>query len=223
MARRPSQRIGAFKEAVEYFRSRIPRTGYQLDSLEDVEREQAFSVAGVAKLDIVTQVWEALDRAIASGTSFDTFKKSVGKELTKAWGEERPYRVETIFRTNVQTAYNAGRWEQMTDPEVRELRPFFRYLAILDTRTTVLICRPIANTVLPQSHSFWRSHWPPLHFSCRSTILAITDEQADETGRTPRAPHVLAQEGFGKTPDQRGYVPDTSQAPPELVRVMKQR
>lgn len=223
MAPRPKPRVGAFKEAVSYFRSRIPRRAQDIDRLTEQNQETAFTLAGVTQLDLVTQVWTALDKAIAKGTDFSDFKQEVSASLTEAWGVEQPYRVETIFRTNVQSAYNAGRWEQMQDPDVIEIRPFSRFLAILDSRTTVLICRPIADTVLPQDNPWWRSHWPPLHHSCRSTVLPLTDEQATEVGRTRRALPVQPTEGFGMTPDQRGYVPDISDSPAQLVHAFKTR
>ena len=31
-----------------------------------------------------------------------------------------------IFRTNIQTAYNVGHYEQMTDPGVMKLRPVWQ-------------------------------------------------------------------------------------------------
>lgn len=223
MAARPSPRIGAFKEAVAYFRSRVPRREQDVDRLTEENQDTAFTVAGVAQLDLVTQVWAAIDKAIAQGTSFDDFKRTAAKDLADAWGGEKPYRVETIFRTNVQTAYNAGRWEQMQDPDVIEIRPFSRYLAILDTRTTRLICRPIADTILPQDDPWWRTHWPPLHFSCRSTVLPLTRDQANEIGRTRKPSLTLIPGGFGLTPDQRGYVPDISDSPAQLVHAFKTR
>jgi len=208
---------------VRYWRSRVPRREQDLERLTEENQATAWTLAGVAQLDLVSQVWRALDSAIAQGTTFELFKKKVAADLENAWGAENSYRVETIFRTNVQTAYNAGRWEQVNDPEVIDIRPFSRFLAILDPRTTVLICRPIADTVLPSADAWWRSHWPPLHFSCRSTVVSLTDDQAGEIGRT-RKPHpVVVPGGFGRTPDQQGYSPDTSSAPPQLVHAFQSR
>ena len=46
-----------------------------------------------------------------------------------------PIQADLIFRTNVQTAYNAGHYEQMSDPAVRQLRPYWQYDAVNDTHT----------------------------------------------------------------------------------------
>lgn len=220
---RPPPRIGAYKEAVKYWRTRQPRREQDLEKLTDENADLAFTLAGVTQLDLVTQVWEALDRAIENGTSFGDFKKQVSEDLADAWGGEEPYRVENIFRTNVQTAYNAGRWEQMQDPEVQELRPYNRFVAVLDNRTTVLICRPLADTVLPADDPWWKSHWPPLHFACRSTVLPLTTDQGAEIGFTKKTPPTQAAPGFGATPDQKGYEPDLDSAPAQLVHALKTR
>jgi SPP1 gp7 family putative phage head morphogenesis protein len=220
---RPAPRVGAFQEAIRYWRSRVPRREQDIDRLTEENQATAFTLAGVAQLDLVTDVWQALDRAIAQGTTFETFKQQVQESLFSAWGGEKPYRVETIFRTNVQTAYAAGRWEQMQDEEVVDIRPFSRFLAVLDTRTTVLICRPLADTVLLSDDPWWRSHWPPLHFSCRSTVLPLTREQASEVGMSRKRPAVAAQTGFGLTPDQGAYIPERPTAPAQLVQALKTR
>lgn len=223
MATQPPPRVGAYKEAVAYWRSRVPRRAQDIDRLTEENEQTAFTLAGVAQLDLVSQVWRALDKAIANGTTFETFKRQVAEDLTSAWGGEKPYRLDTIFRTNVQTAYNAGRWEQMQDPEVAELRPYNRFFSVLDSRTTVLICRPLSDTVLLASDPWWGIHWPPLHHACRSTVLPVTREQGREVGFTRRGPLTLAQPGFGLTPDKRGYSPDITEAPAQLVHALKTR
>jgi SPP1 gp7 family putative phage head morphogenesis protein len=222
--RRPPARAGvaAFKEALRYFRSRVPVVEGAEDAWQAQNEETAWTVAGVADLDLVKDVWKALDRAIENGTTFEDFKANVAQKLTEAWGGEKPWRLETLFRTSIQTAYSAGRWEQATDPEVAEMRPFFRFIATLDTRTTE-ICRPLHGTVLPQTDPFWRRNWPPLHFQCRSAVLSITEEDAAGRGVTEKPASVIVPQGFGLTPDQRGYEPDLSDVPPELLGAAKLR
>lgn len=49
-----------------------------------------------------------------------------------------PWRVATICRTNVQTAYNAGRYAQQS--AMHSARPYWQYLAVLDERTRPSCC-----------------------------------------------------------------------------------
>ncbi len=206
---------GSYKEAVEWHRQRVPMTDEEFAHIEQAAHERAFKIAGVAQADIVREVWEAIDDAIAEGSTLEEFQKAIRHSLAAAWGEERPWRVENIFRTNVQHAYSRGRWEQQTDPAVRDLRPFWWFLAILDTRTTPT-CRSSNDTILPADHPWWRTHNPPLHFQCRSTIATLTEEQARARGVTAAPSSEAVPEGFGAQPGAEDWHVDWAKYPAEM-------
>src|SRR4051812_38469029 len=128
---KPSADPEQFDDAVTHFRRRVPIPDQAYRRLDSDARKRAFSVAGVAQLDLVNQVWAAIDSALANGTTLGDFKTDVSAKLTAAWGAEKPWLIDTIFRTNVQTAYGAGRWRQMRDPAVMRARPYWRFSAIL--------------------------------------------------------------------------------------------
>lgn len=219
----PTAKATEFKEAIKWFRSRVPMLDDGIDAMWDLNRSVGFTVAGVTDLGILNDVWQALDKAIQKGTTFETFKKDVAAKLEEHWGGEKPSRLENIFRTNVQTAYAAGRWEQAQDPEVKEFRPYGRFVALLDRRTTA-ICTNLNGSVAHLDSPFWKSNWPPLHFSCRSTVISVTEEQATQLGVEVKPTKGAAPlPGFGATPDKRGYEPDTSNIAPELVSASKVR
>ena len=101
-------------EAIRWFRARVPMTDAQFEELKTKSRRKAFTVAGVAELDLVHETHAAIERAITDGTDLAEFKKAVGEKLRKAWSfseKATADRLETIFRTNVQLAYGAGRYE----------------------------------------------------------------------------------------------------------------
>jgi len=162
---KPSISDSGFPEASKWFRNRLPVTDDDWDALSDSAKLRAFNVAGVAQLDLVQDVWSGIDEAVSDGTTLAEFRAVVGERLAAAWGGSAPYRVETIFRTNVQSALNAGRYEQQNDPDVLAQRPLLRYSAILDSRTTE-ICKAAHGTVLPASDPWWHSHQPPCHHAC---------------------------------------------------------
>jgi SPP1 gp7 family putative phage head morphogenesis protein len=207
-----------FDDAVEWFRKRTPITAEAYAELEAQAKRRAFTVAGVAELDTVADVWRGIDKAVASGTTFEDFKADVGAKLEKAWGGDDPWRLETIFRTNVQSAYGAGRWKAVTDPDVLESRPFLRFDAILDGRETP-ICRECDGTILPASHAWWNDHVVPLHFNCRSAILSLTADEIDEYGGETAKPSTRTPpDGFGLVPDgATDFKPDLSSYPEQLA------
>lgn len=219
----PTASIHRFHEAVDWFRERVPMSEKQFGKLSGKAQARAFTVAGVAELNVVKAVWKAIDAAVEKGETFERFKKRVGSRLSKAWGPiDNPIaRMETVFRNNVQAAYNAGRIRQLRDPDLLEALPFWRFVIILDSRTTRVICRPLADTVLPANSPWFRTRVPPLHHRCRSTIVGISKRAADRVGVTQKAPRQRGASGFGLIEDD--YFPDLKRAPAPLVKVFKRK
>lgn len=205
-----------FEDAIAWFRKRVAMTRAERDRLTDEARLRSFWVSHVAQADIVAQAWKAIDKALATGTSLAQFKKEIGPALRSAWSgsvKDPAWRLETIFRTNVQSAYSAGRTRQALKPEVLEDRPVWMFDAILDGRETE-ICEACDNTKLQATHDWWRSHTPPLHFNCRSSVISLTPEQAGKLSAPPKA---SAQQGFG-TPlrDDEPWTPEPTRYPEQL-------
>lgn len=205
--------VERFDEAVDWFRSRFPVTEELLDELGDYAGPRAWTVAGVAQLDVVFMVYAALLDAIATGTPLDEFRRRVREQLRDAWGQDDPHRIETIFRTNVQTAYNRGRWQQLQDDTIRRLRPYLMFDAVLDSRTSD-ICKPLDGTVLPNDDAFWLTHLPPLHHRCRSSLRSLRRAEAERRGISEAAPDVPAADGFGAV--EAVFEPRLERYPDEL-------
>lgn len=204
-----------FEDAVEWFRQRLPITDELLATLSHSARIRAFRMAGVSELDVVTYVYLSITSALEQGTSFDKWKLGVKGVLGNTWGSGTASRIETIWRTNSQTAYNRGRWLQLRHRAVRRHRPYRMFDAVLDTKTSD-ICRPLDGTILDQDHPFWDTHWPPLHHRCRSSVRSLTARQAQRRGITDTPAEVDVGEGFGEVADLDEWSPDPSAYPPEL-------
>ena len=211
-----------FEEAIKWFRKKNVLSEKQFAKLTKDEKKRAFKVAGVGSLSVVSQVWADIDRAIAKGESLQEFKKAASDKLRAAWGGSVANpgdRIETIFRTNLQSAYSSGRYEQTTDPDILEAFPYWQFDAILDDRTSE-ICEPLDGTIQPANNEWWQSHMPPLHHRCRSTHIALTAEQA---GQPTRPPKVVVAEGFGSPPKPNDWTPTASDYPKELWNVYKEK
>jgi SPP1 gp7 family putative phage head morphogenesis protein len=199
MAWRVSAEHERFDEAVDHFATRITLSDEERLQVPERARARAFWVAGAAQLDVVQSVKDATEKAIADGTPLDEWKKQVRGLLRDEWGGDKPQRLELIFRNAAQTAYNAGRWYQLTDPSVLRSRPYFMFDAVIDGRTTQP-CRSWDTTVLPAEDAFWLRAWPPIHHGCRSSVRSLRRSQADRQGVSPAAPDGAAQTGFGVAP-----------------------
>jgi hypothetical protein len=99
-----------------------------------------------------------------------------------------------------------------------ELRPFWEFSATMDSRTSE-ICRPLDGTILKADDPFWKSHNPPLHHACRSTVISLTRKQAEARGVAAAAPSSAPADGFGGAPGVDEWRPDLSKYPFELGAV----
>lgn len=215
MAWRVTADVLRFDEAIAWFRARLPITDDELDKLTASSRQRAWTIAGVAQLSVVQQVWDSMGKALERGTSFADWKKGALGPIVQAWGSPDSPRVETTFRNGVQSALNRGRYQQMTAPAVKRFRPFWMYDAILDSRTTP-ICRELDGIVLDQEDHFWDTHIPPLHHRCRAGVRSLRRAEAEKRGIRTRAPHVAAAHGFGLAPTQGEWKPSPAEYAPEL-------
>jgi SPP1 gp7 family putative phage head morphogenesis protein len=182
-----------FLEALAYAESRsvvLPDEYY--GKLAGVQKAQAVSIAGLASLDQIKFVIDEVAKAIREGKTFKDFQKSVkAGELAV---DLPAHRLDNIFRTNMQAAYNRGRWLQQK--VVSKSRPYLMYDAINDSRT-----RPahaaMDNVVLHRDDPWWNVHYPPNGYRCRCTVISLTPKQAERRGITENAPVDTAKPDSG--------------------------
>jgi len=197
-----------FEDAILFFRAKVPLTRKEWDELEKLLRFRAFTVARLTELDAINRIKEKILKAIEEGKTFQEFMAEAGEdELLKKAGfhSSNPWYWETVFRTNLQTAYNAGRRMQIEkDPAVE----YLEFVGIKDSRQTE-ICRKRSGIVRPKSDSWWKRNWPPLHFSCRSYVRPIYREEVAKgkvrvTPERKLAGLARPMEGFGHDPIEKG-------------------
>lgn len=169
---------------------------------EKAERDAAAQAARVEDLTVggvIDDVLEVILQAEADGIPYGEIQAFLDDYLQGRWGDAASPLLQTIFRTNAQTAFNSLRYLRMSADT--EVRPFWQFLAIRDERTTS-VCRTADRTLRRHDDQFWEDHWPPLHFNCRSTVIALTDAEAASVGDSPPPRRVLPpSDGFGRRPD----------------------
>ena len=159
-----------FEEAVSYFDKKVPVTAGVFYDLADHYRALAFTVSGYTEAQIIKKFYDELLDALENGTTMEQFRQSMSGFLERQGYEGlTPFQADNIFRTNIQTAYQAGHYEQMTDPDVMRLRPYWQYDAVNDSHT-----RPshlaMDGRVFPADSPVWDTWYPPNGFRCRCTV-----------------------------------------------------
>ncbi len=166
-----------FQEAVEYMQGRLPLDAKEYYKLANKARFRAFTVSLLADGDLLVKTKNMLAKNLEEGGGLKDFLVKTDTDLLAGVGmagKGGGWYWETVYRTNVQTAYNVGRaiGFETVPPVALEL------VGIGDARQTEL-CRSLTQPPVRRLYGddFWKRFWPPLHFNCRTTVWAIYDEE----------------------------------------------
>ena len=223
-----------FEEAIAFFADKVPMTTGEFYALAEEVRARAFTVARVSGMDVVMDIYGAVQKAIDAGETIADFKGRLGEIMdSRGWQGLTPWHSETVFRNNIQTAYSAGRWNQMKGMADRF---YGQYDAVNDSRT-----RPthaaLDEKIYPMDHPFWDTWWPPNGHRCRCSVNPVhkyvvqeeglTVETEDPTGtlieprdpvtgmRMPARP-LVPDPGWDHHPGKTKWKPDLSKYPDPL-------
>lgn len=199
-----------FTEAVADLMAREPRLA---NSAADVARayneQHGFSMARAVEQKTVERVQKALAKAVHEGQTVDAGVRTIQAIARKA-GEDmadwtRSY-AETVFRTNVSTAYSAGRFRQMADPDVAKAIGALRYSTAgdVDVRKNH---KHADGLIAAADDPVWQRLAPPLGYNCRCGVDFVSWPELERKGlvqggtvrrsQAPRGAH--ADSGFTHT------------------------
>ena len=187
------------KEAIAYFRRKGFTFGFSWQDVWQEEHAKAFTVAKAMTRDLLEDIREAVDDAIAQGETLAMFRKQLTPLLiAKGWwgrqlmtdpasGEQEvvqlgsPRRLKNIYQINMRTSYQAGRWERIQ--RQKKSFPFLRYMSVMDGRE-----RPQHGawhgTILLADDPWWDTHYGPCGWGCRCTAQSLNQRMIDRRGWT---------------------------------------
>lgn len=95
-----------------------------------------------------------------------------------------PWRLNTIYRTNMQSSMMAGRWQRFY--ENRRNRPYLQYIAVMDAATRHSHAE-LHGKIFHIDDPIWNTIYPPNGFNCRCRVRALTAAQAKQRGFNPKS------------------------------------
>lgn len=182
-----------FPEQIAYFRQKMGRRvpTRRWDDLTGAAHDTAFVVAGAQKADLLSDLAASVDRAIAEGTSLETFRQdfraAVDRNDWHGWTGEgtragAAWRTRTIYRTNAAVSYAAGRYAQLQAAGWK----YWVYLHGGSKEPRPEHLHVFNGLVLPSDHPFWAKFYPPSDWGCSCYVLgANTLAQARRLGGDP--------------------------------------
>ncbi|MFA5688586.1 MAG: phage minor head protein [Kiritimatiellales bacterium] len=210
------------KEAIDFFRSKGWKVGFDYRDVWNEEHAHAFTVAKATTLDVLESVRGAVDDSLANGKTFQEFKKNLQPELERLgwWGKKEavdpkdgvakkvqlgsPHRLKTIYQTNMRTARAAGKWEKIE--RTKALLPYLRYSLGPSEKH-----RPehaaLEGTILPADDPWWNSYMPPNGWGCKCWVQQLSEAQAERAGGVSARPNLGEVEWFNERTGERERVP----------------
>jgi SPP1 gp7 family putative phage head morphogenesis protein len=153
--------------AIQYLENKqlVPSKNWY--DIRDAAHNQAFTVANLARIDLLGDIKQSLVDAQRKGLTLEEWRNNITPTLQKKgwWGKDdngrdmgNPWRLETIYRTNLQAAYMAGRRHEML--QATDTHPYWRYVAIMDNRTRPAH-KALHGRVMRADDPAWDTIFPP--------------------------------------------------------------
>ena len=182
--------------AIAWWKQRAKLTDAEARALTEGARQRAFYVTGLARRDLVQLVSDGIQAALENGETLDSFRERITDAIrAEGWHDRR---VELIFRTNMQSAYAAGRWKKIQ--AFKASRPYLQYVArMVRTRPSHAILHRL---VYPVDHEFWKTNYPPNGFRCHCHVVTLSSRQVEKRGLTVQKE--MPKSGVWKDP-KTGY------------------
>jgi len=188
------------KEAIEFFKSKIPVWSEAYEKLAEADRPLAFKVAGVTSATLIDKLHDSLSKALEEGQSFRTWKKGINEHYAKAgYTALDPHHIKNIFTTNVLSAYSVGRYKKLHDPEIEDLIPYFRYWSARQP-TTRPNHQAMHGVLVSRHHSVWERWWPLNGYQCKCRVTGATERQKERWGVKEPPPFVEPDPGWAGSP-----------------------
>lgn len=175
-----------FKKAIEHFRQKVNLPTEKWNDLMAGMHSRAFVVAGATKDALLSDLRSAIDKAMSEGMSLNEFREKFDDIVARyGWSSRgnRNWRTAIIFNTNMRTAYMAGRYKQMTDPDVISKRPYWQYRhgGSANPRPEHLAWDGL---VLRSDDPWWDTHYPPNGFGCSCKVFTLSAEDLVKMGKS---------------------------------------
>lgn len=184
------------RAAVEFLRAKGIRLTWNWQEMLDQAHARAFTVAKAAQIDVVRDIRRAVLDAAREGKTLRQFSEELTPLLQARgwWGKQldvdgseiqlgSPRRLRTIYQTNLQSAYMAGRMQTALEADAF---PYLQYVAIEDERT-----RPthaaLGGQVFRKDDPIWDTHTPPNGFNCRCRVRPMSARQVEREGAQVRS------------------------------------
>jgi phage-Barnase-EndoU-ColicinE5/D-RelE like nuclease2/Phage Mu protein F like protein len=191
-----------FDEALQFFRQKLNLPTLTWRDILGRSHDRSFVVAGAMKDALLADLRAEIEKGIAGKVTLAEFRKTFDEIVKRhgwtGWTGEgseagRAWRTRVIYETNLKTAYAAGRYSQMTDPDVVKVQKWWRYRHAYYRVPERERIEHVgwSGMVLAWDDPWWDTHYPPNGWNCSCGVETLSDEDLREEGIEPEtAPEI---------------------------------
>ena len=213
------------ENAIAYLKQKHIAESWDWQDMLDDAHVSAFTIAKSAELDVATDIYQAVLKAAESGQTFSDFKRQLTPVLQQKgwWGKQAvpnpdtgelqnvqlgsPYRLKTIYLTNLQSAYMAGRYAEMT--AAIATHPYWQYVTVNDGKVREAH-RKLHGQVFAADDPVWDTLYPPLDYRCRCRVRPLSHSQgAALVQPSPKLENIIVDIGTNPATGEERYAQRT--------------
>ncbi|WP_447415250.1 phage head morphogenesis protein [Acinetobacter baumannii] len=181
------------EDAISYLEKKGFKIGWDWHETLDNAHSKAFTVAKIARMDLLQDIRQSLITAMQKGQTLEQWKANITPTLQEKgwWGKKTvinpegreqevqlgsPRRLRTIYDTNMQSAFAAGRYKAMLAGA--ETRPFWewRHITISNPRKQHVA---LNGRLFRFDDPFWNVAYPPSEWGCKCRVIARSAREVE--------------------------------------------
>lgn len=162
--------------ALDIFLKKHPALYDDIENEIDYARQKSFWIKKVTDVNVTEKIFKQMSNTLENGGTFKEWKKDVDNILSQSGLNLSEGYLKTVFRTNMNHAYNAGIYMKMD--KYKDRYPYYQYCGTLDGREqehTRELNGKIFKIGTPEADKYF----PPNGFNCRCYTISLTADEVD--------------------------------------------
>lgn len=162
--------------ALDNFLKKHPALYNDIENEIEYARQKYFWIKKVTDVGVTEKIFKQMSNTLENGQTFKEWKKDVDNILSQSGLTLNEGYLKTVFRTNMNHAYNAGIYMKMD--KYKERYPYYQYCGTLDGREqehTRELNGKIFKIGTPEADKYF----PPNGFNCRCYTVSLTADEVN--------------------------------------------
>lgn len=153
------------------------KTFLNLDRLQKQYKTQAIRVLNDTSLDVEEALELEFKNLLVEGVTVREAVRRLGNKFDElGLSPLKPYQLETIFRTQLQMSFAAGRYQAEQHPDIDEILWGYKYSTVGDDRVRDQHAA-LEGITLTKDDPFWQRFYPPNGWNCRCQVIPLFEQR----------------------------------------------